>query len=325
MYASRTSSRRGRQRSSMSSSRRRCPCFEAAERRLGSVHRVHGARGGGGVAPWRRRTQRSSVNRAGPRPRSAGGLPAAREHRERLARGLPLLRYDPRRRSCSSWLDEIEPRRRSGSVPPRLPSRGRWRCSGASTRRARSSPKRGRSRQSAERERLLAGFTAFESVWVELWPVILPPQPSSEQKAAGCSRSSASERLPLRPRPSYLAQALYGLDRLDEAEAWAGRAAELGASDDALDGAGSGARSRRRCSHAVASTPRRSDSHARRSRSETTTEHARRPGRCVRRPRGGAPARRKARRRRRRARAGARRYERKENLASAGRDADAPP
>ena len=30
-----------------------------------------------------------------------------------------------------------------------------------------------------------------------------------------------------------LAQALYALDRLDEAEAWAGRAAELGASDDA--------------------------------------------------------------------------------------------
>ena len=30
-----------------------------------------------------------------------------------------------------------------------------------------------------------------------------------------------------------LAQALYALDRLDEADAWAGRAAELGASDDA--------------------------------------------------------------------------------------------
>jgi tetratricopeptide (TPR) repeat protein len=31
-----------------------------------------------------------------------------------------------------------------------------------------------------------------------------------------------------------LAQALYALDRLDECEAWAGRAGELGASDDAL-------------------------------------------------------------------------------------------
>ena len=33
-----------------------------------------------------------------------------------------------------------------------------------------------------------------------------------------------------------LAQALYGVDRLEEAEAWAGRAAELGASDDATTG-----------------------------------------------------------------------------------------
>ena len=31
-----------------------------------------------------------------------------------------------------------------------------------------------------------------------------------------------------------LGQALYALDRLDEAEAWAGRAAEVGASDDAM-------------------------------------------------------------------------------------------
>ena len=31
-----------------------------------------------------------------------------------------------------------------------------------------------------------------------------------------------------------LAQALYALDRLEEADAWAGRAAELGASDDAF-------------------------------------------------------------------------------------------
>jgi tetratricopeptide (TPR) repeat protein len=31
-----------------------------------------------------------------------------------------------------------------------------------------------------------------------------------------------------------LAQVLYGLDRLEDAETWAGRAAELGASDDAL-------------------------------------------------------------------------------------------
>jgi hypothetical protein len=46
-----------------------------------------------------------------------------------------------------------------------------------------------------------------------------------------------------------LARALYALDRLDEADSWAGRSAELGTSDDALKemvwraGQGQGARS----------------------------------------------------------------------------------
>ena len=62
-------------------------------------------------------------------------------------------------------------------------------------------------------------------------PAIPPPQPSSEQKGAGCTRSWGN-RASCRARPAILAQALYALDRLDEADAWAGRAAELGASDD---------------------------------------------------------------------------------------------
>ena len=97
------------------------------------------------------------------------------------------------------------------------------------------------------------------------WPAIPPPPPSSEQKGAGCSRSWGN-RASCRPRPRSSAQALYALDRLEEADAWAGRAAELGASDDASRRC-SGGRSGRRCSRAAASTPRRSGSRARRWRS----------------------------------------------------------
>ncbi len=65
------------------------------------------------------------------------------------------------------------------------------------------------------------------------WPAIPPPPPSSEKKGAGCS-TSWGNRPRSRTAAGKLAQALYALDRLDEADAWAGRAAELGASDDAL-------------------------------------------------------------------------------------------
>ena len=63
-------------------------------------------------------------------------------------------------------------------------------------------------------------------------PAIPPPQPSSEQKGAGCTRSLGEQGF-LSAAAANLAQALYALDRLDEADAWADRAAELGASDDA--------------------------------------------------------------------------------------------
>jgi hypothetical protein len=64
------------------------------------------------------------------------------------------------------------------------------------------------------------------------WPAIPPPPPSSQPKGAGCSRSWGNRALVDRgwdPRAGALA-----LDRLEEADAWAGRAAELGASDDAI-------------------------------------------------------------------------------------------
>ena len=109
----------------------------------------------------------------------------------------------------------------------------------------------------------------------------------------------------LSERGGVLAQALYALDRLDEAEAWARRAAELGASDDAW--------TEMLWRHVKAKVLARRGEHAEAERLAREavaigdeTDQLDRPGRRVRRPRGGAPARRKVRRRRRRARAGAR-------------------
>ncbi len=48
--------------------------------------------------------------------------------------------------------------------------------------------------------------------------------------------SEAGEKGYFSTAAGNLAQALYAVDRLEEAEAWAGRAAELGASDDATTG-----------------------------------------------------------------------------------------
>jgi class 3 adenylate cyclase/tetratricopeptide (TPR) repeat protein len=80
---------------------------------------------------------------------------------------------------------------------------------------------------------LLANITAFPSVWVEQWAD--DPAAAAEFGAAGLrlfeelgeqgSRSTAA---------GDLAQSLYALDRLDEAEAWAARAIQLGASDDTV-------------------------------------------------------------------------------------------
>ena len=81
--------------------------------------------------------------------------------------------------------------------------------------------------------RELATFTGIMSADVELLAGDPAAAASSQPKGAGCSRSWGN-RAPCRPRAGILAQALYALDRLEEADAWAGRAAELGASDDAI-------------------------------------------------------------------------------------------
>ena len=79
---------------------------------------------------------------------------------------------------------------------------------------------------------LLANITAFESVWVELWAG--DPTAAAEFGAEGWRLyEELGEQSFLPTAAGHLARALYALDRLDEADAWAGRAAELGASDDA--------------------------------------------------------------------------------------------
>jgi len=77
---------------------------------------------------------------------------------------------------------------------------------------------------------LLANITAFESVWVELWAG--DPTAAAEFGAEGWRLYlELGEQSFLPIAAGSLAQALYALDRLDEADAWAGRAAERATRD----------------------------------------------------------------------------------------------
>ena len=74
---------------------------------------------------------------------------------------------------------------------------------------------------------LLANITVFESVWVELWAG--DPAAAVEFGLEGWRmhrNQGNSGFLPM--AAAYLAQAHYALDRLDDADVWVGRAAELG-------------------------------------------------------------------------------------------------
>jgi tetratricopeptide (TPR) repeat protein len=78
---------------------------------------------------------------------------------------------------------------------------------------------------------LLANLTAFESVSVEL--LAGDPAAAAEFGAEGCRlHEELGEQGFLATAAGKLAQALYALDRLEEADAWVGRAAELGPSHD---------------------------------------------------------------------------------------------
>jgi class 3 adenylate cyclase/tetratricopeptide (TPR) repeat protein len=79
----------------------------------------------------------------------------------------------------------------------------------------------------------LGTTTGQASVYVEL--LAGDPAAAVELGEEGCRLlEELGERSFLSTAAGLLAQALYALDRLEEADAWAGRAAELGASDDAL-------------------------------------------------------------------------------------------
>ncbi len=79
---------------------------------------------------------------------------------------------------------------------------------------------------------LLANITAFESVWVELWAG--DPVAAAEFGAEGFRlHEELGDPGFLSNAAGTLALAIYALDQLDEADAWAGRAKELGSSDDA--------------------------------------------------------------------------------------------
>ena len=73
---------------------------------------------------------------------------------------------------------------------------------------------------------LLANLTAFESVWVELWAG--DAEAAAEFGAEGWRLHQELGESSLLPHAAAnLARALYALDRLDDADAWAVRAAEL--------------------------------------------------------------------------------------------------
>src|SRR6266511_3701551 len=77
---------------------------------------------------------------------------------------------------------------------------------------------------------LLANLTAFESVWVEL--LAGDPVTAAEFGAEGCRlHEELGEHQFLVAAAATLAQALYALGRLEEADAWAGRAAERASGD----------------------------------------------------------------------------------------------
>ncbi len=132
-----------------------------------------------------------------------------------------------------AWLDEQEARERRGTTSSVRTGPRRWRCSVASTRRARSSPKRVRSWPSAAAESCSRTITRHRvrrrralGRRSRRRRRVRSRRVQAARRAGGASVASTAA--------GKLAQALYALDRLEEADAWAGRAAELGASDDAI-------------------------------------------------------------------------------------------
>ncbi len=147
----------------------------------------------------------------------------------------------------------------------------------------------------------LAVTTGIESVDFEL--LAGDPAVAAELGAEGCRLlEELGDKSFLSTAAASLARALFALDRLEEADAWAGRAEELGASEDAAT-----QRLWRQVRAKVLGAPRRARrggaARARGGGDRRRNGRSERTGRRVRRPRRRAPAGRKARRGGRRARA----------------------
>jgi class 3 adenylate cyclase/tetratricopeptide (TPR) repeat protein len=129
-----------------------------------------------------------------------------------------------------AWLDEIEPR--AGRNQFFRAYRGWSLAKLGRFDEARAIISEARAEQ-AERGggALLANLTAFESVWVEL--LAGDPAAAAEFGAEGCRlHEELGEHGFLAAAAATMAQALYALDRVEEADAWIGRAVELRATTD---------------------------------------------------------------------------------------------
>ena len=109
-----------------------------------------------------------------------------------VSRRAPLPRGDFRCRNCSPGSTRTSPEqdRITSSVPGALV---RWRCSVASTRRARSSPKRVRTWRNAAWGPCSPPSLASCPSGSRSAPTIPPPQPSTQQQGSGCSRKWGPE------------------------------------------------------------------------------------------------------------------------------------
>jgi class 3 adenylate cyclase/tetratricopeptide (TPR) repeat protein len=134
-----------------------------------------------------------------------------------------------------AWLDEIEPR--AGRDQFLRAYRG-W----SLARLGRFEEARGilAEARAEQLERgggiLLANLLSFESVGIEL--LAGDPAAAAEFAAEGFRlHAESGQQAFLAPASAIMAQAAYALDQLEDAEAWAARAAELAASDDRRTGA----------------------------------------------------------------------------------------
>ena len=170
---------------------------------------------------WRQCAQRRRRSaggvRARRRPRTTGG-PAARVRCGRRS-SFRFDGHDTRRRTLLAWLDERalrEPADHFWLVPAAagaLAMLGRFDEARAILAEARAElAERGGGLLLARSHGIRSPSTSSS------WPAIPPPPPSSEQKDAALLEELGEQGLPSRLAAAMLAQALYALDRLEEAD-----------------------------------------------------------------------------------------------------------